>query len=128
MNSLQTADTAGIQDGDHLSVVAQPAKVQGAQHAFAMWCCGGDVVVTWGDPTYGGDSSSIQNELRNVLEVTANSGAFAALLADGSVVTWGDPESGGDSSAVRGHLRNVKHIQATVDAFAAILANGWVTT
>jgi hypothetical protein len=36
-----------------------------------------------------------------VQQVQATAGAFAAILADGSVVTWGDPHTGGDSSAVR---------------------------
>ena len=45
---IKSLHAAGIQDGDHLTV-AQPAKVKGARHAFAMWCCG-DGMVTWGNP------------------------------------------------------------------------------
>ena len=55
-------------------------------------------------------------------------GAFAAILADGSVVTWGDADWGGYSSAVRDQLRGVQQIQATGFAFAAILADGSVVT
>ena len=55
-------------------------------------------------------------------------GAFAAILADGSVVAWGDPERGGDCSAVQDQLRNVNQIQATESSFAAILADGSVVT
>ena len=55
-------------------------------------------------------------------------GAFAAILADGSVVTWGMPRHGGDCSAVQDQLRNVQQIQATNEAFAAILADGSVVT
>ena len=40
-------------------------------------------------------------------------GAFAAILADGSVVTWGDPGYGGDSSEVQDQLKGVQQIQAT---------------
>lgn len=47
-NPMDSLQIAGIQDGDHLTV-AQPAKVKGARHAFAMWCCG-DGMVTWGNP------------------------------------------------------------------------------
>ena len=43
--------------------------------------------------------------------LAATSGAFAAILGDGSVVAWGSSD-GGDSSAVQGQLKNVKRIQA----------------
>ena len=61
-------------------------------------------------------------------QVQATGGAFAALLADGSVVAWGDPRGGGDCSAVRDQLRNVEQIQATARSFAAILADGSVVS
>ena len=39
----------------------------------------------------GGDSTAVQNQLKNVQQVQATrGGAFAAILADGSVVTWAD--------------------------------------
>ena len=57
-----------------------------------------------GDPGTGGDSSSVRDQLRNVQEVQATGGAFAAILADGSIVAWGDPGTGGDSSAVRDQI------------------------
>jgi len=60
--------------------------------------------VTWGDPQRGGDSSKVQEQLRNVRQVQGTDFAFAAILADGSVVTWGHPEFGGDSSAVQEKL------------------------
>ena len=65
---------------------------------------------------------------RNVEQLQTSFGAFAAILADGSVVTWGDPESGGDSTAVQTRLKNVRKIHAPKDggAFAAILADGSV--
>ena len=58
----------------------------------------------------------------------ATNGAFAAILADGSVVTWGKPMSGGDSSEVQDQLKGVQQLQATRYAFAAILADGSVVT
>ena len=40
-----------------------------------------------------GDCSAVQDQLRNVQQIQATDmGAFAAILADGSVVAWGDPE------------------------------------
>ncbi|CAJ1341493.1 unnamed protein product [Effrenium voratum] len=73
--------------------------------------CG--TVVTWGDPESGGDSSQVQEQLRNVQHVQATAGAVAAILESAAVVTWGDPEDGGDSSQVQEQLRNVRHIQPT---------------
>ena len=64
-------------------------------------------VVTWGDPSSGGDSTAVQDQLRNVRQIQATVGAFNAILADGSVVTMGDRRYGGDSSAVRDLLANV---------------------
>ena len=69
------------------------------EQAFALFCPGGDRVVTWGAPRVGSDSSHVQDQLKSVQQVQATNGAFAAILADGSVVTWGNPSSGGDSSA-----------------------------
>ena len=61
-------------------------------------------------------------------QIHASSGAFAAILEDGSVVTWGDSGFGGHSSAVQDQLHGVQQIQATSGAFAAILADGSVVT
>ena len=44
-------------------------------------------VVTWGNDAYGGDSSAVQSQLKNVQQISAcRHGAFAAILDDGSVV------------------------------------------
>ena len=70
----------------------------------------------------------MQDQLRNVQQVHGTGGAFAAILADGSVVTWGNPHDGGDSSAVQDQLRNVQQVHGTNLAFVAILADGSVVT
>ena len=85
-------------------------------------------MVAWGDPDHGGDSYVVQDQLKHARQVQATAGAFAAILADGSVVTWGRPSYGGDSSAVRDQLKNVQQVQRTREAFAAILADGSVVT
>lgn len=66
--------------------------------AFAAILADGSVVtyVTWGDPDRGGDSSAVQDQLRNVQQVEATEQAFAAILANGSVVTWGHVFWGGN--------------------------------
>ena len=57
-------------------------------------------------------------------ETQANSHAFDAILADGSVVTWRLSRSGGGSSEVQDQLKGVEQVQGTFQAFAAVLADG----
>ena len=52
-----------------------------------------------GDADYGGDSSAVQDQLRNVQQIQANRFAFAAIRADGSVITWGYSRNGGDRTS-----------------------------
>ena len=98
---------AGLKDKDILTAVARQVKVAATNKAFALWCLGGDSVAAWGNRDSGGDSSSVQDQLKNVQQVQATYSAFAAILADGSVVTWGSRYSGGDSSSVQDQLRNL---------------------
>ena len=67
-------------------------------------------VVTWGSPHYGGDSTSVQEQLQKVERIYSTGLAFAALTVDGSVVTWGANHFGADSGAVQDQLTNVHHI------------------
>ena len=120
--SLQSA---GLEDGDNLTAIVIHPKIAATARALALFCSGGNRVVTWGDPGFGGD---IQDQLKGVQQIQATGGAFAAILADGLVVTWGIPGSGGDSSEVQDQLKGVQQIQATGSAFAAILADGSVVT
>ena len=115
-----------LQEGDVLSAIVQQANITATQGAFAVWCCGGDRIVTWGLAGFGGDSSSVRTQLENVQQLQATDSAFAALLADGSVVTWGRKDWGGDSSAVQDRLRSVQQLYATNYAFAALLTDGSV--
>ena len=68
----------------------------------------------------------MQKQLRNVQQIQATNGAFAAILQSGGFVTWGDPKIGGESTQVQKQLRNVQRIQAGFGAFAAILESGAV--
>ena len=119
---------AGLEDGDYLSAVILQPQLAATAGAFALWCCGGNTVITWGNADLGGDSSAVQDRLKNVQQIQATESSFAAMLADGSIVTWGDEHSGGDSSGVEDQLKNVQQIQATGGAFAAILADGSIVT
>ena len=87
-----------------------------------------DLWSSWGEADDGGDSSAVQDQLKNVQQIQASHQAFAAIRGDGSVVTWGLAECGGDSSAVQDQLRDVQQIQASDGAFAAVLGSGSVVT
>ena len=110
LDSLQSVDV--LQDGDSLCAIAQretSLQIASTERSFAAWCCGNDRVVTWGDPQFGGDTTSVQVKLKNVQQVHATKdGAFAAILAEGRVVTWGSPRFGGDSSLVQDKLKDVQ--------------------
>jgi alpha-tubulin suppressor-like RCC1 family protein len=83
-------------------------------------------VVTWGDSSAGGNSSSVASQLTSgVTQIFSTEGAFAALKSDGSVVTWG----GADSSSVASQLTSgVTQIFSTDRAFAALKSDGSVVT
>ena len=54
-------------------------------------------VISWGNSTKGGDSSSVSSHLTTVSKIYSNSSAFAAVKDNGSVVSWGNPDAGGTS-------------------------------
>ena len=101
LDPRESLQLSGLQDGDGIAAVAQQPKIAATRRAFALWCNGGNRIVTWGDQRRGGNSSTVQNQLRNVQHISGTFEAFAAILADGTVVTWGDPNHGGDSSKVQ---------------------------
>jgi hypothetical protein len=51
-------------------------------------------VIAWGNAGFGGSGPSI--EITNIVEVSANSGAYTARRADGSIITWGEAAAGGN--------------------------------
>eukprot|EP00435_Cladocopium_sp_Y103_P075213 s15_g55.t1 len=102
-------------------------QIRASDYAFAA-VLADQSVITWGHHSFGGNSSSVQDQLSNVLDVVSSQRAFAATKTDGSVVTWGDPNSGGDSSKVQHQLRRVQKVVSSYDAFAAILLDGSVVT
>ncbi|WP_297484139.1 hypothetical protein, partial [Sulfurimonas sp.] len=110
--------------------LSYPGKYPGMYsnpYAFAVLNDNG-TVVTWGDYRYGGDSSSVSDQLTDVKAIYSNSYAFAALKNDSTVVTWGDSNYGGDSSGVSDQLTDIKTIYSTYGAFAALKNDGSVVT
>ena len=73
--------------------------------------------MTWGDSSPGGDKCPVQEQLKDVQQIQASGGAFAAILGDGTVVSWGRATAGGDSSHVLQQLNHVRQIQASQGAF-----------
>ena len=77
--------------------IALPCKISSGmcsrfmplEHLLQSWQM--DLSLLGSNPDDGGDSSAVQDQLRNVQRVHATYLAFAAVLADGSVVTWGQP-------------------------------------
>jgi alpha-tubulin suppressor-like RCC1 family protein len=110
--------------------VAYPGRTSGEvrnSRAFAVLKANGSVV-TWGDASYGGDSSGVAVTLSSgVRQIFSTSSAFAALKADGSVVAWG--LSGGDIFKVKDKLQSgVTSIYSNDSAFAALKADGSIVT
>ena len=77
---------ATFQAGDCLTLQVGTVHRSGNAKCFAA-ILGDESVVTWGDAHSGGDSSSVQDQLKNMQQIE---GAFAAILGDGSFVTWGN--------------------------------------
>ena len=61
-------ESLGIQDGDTLTALALQIKLAATGSAFALWCCGGSTLVTWGDRDSGGDSSVVQDRIDGVIQ------------------------------------------------------------
>jgi len=92
-------------------------------------------VTTDGNKRDGGNSRSVQSQLKNVKIIFSTWYAFAALLNDGSVVAWGNSSVGGKILLSRQKccfswkkkcpdIKNVKMIFSTNGAFAALLNDG----
>ena len=67
LNPTDSLRLSGLQDGDCIAAVAQQPKIATSGSAFALWCVGGDRIVTWGEAHNGADSSTIRRELRSGL-------------------------------------------------------------
>jgi hypothetical protein len=104
-------------------------SVYSTEYAFAALKSDGSVV-TWGNSTYGGNSSSVAAIIiSGVTTIYSNPNAFAALKNDGSVVTWGRDIYGGDSSRVANSLSSgVIAVYSNSLAFAAMKSDGSVIT
>ena len=67
LDRAQTVTEAKLKNGDVLTLHVTPVQIKGttgSRDAFAA-LLGDGSVVTWGDADYGGDSSSVQDHLRD---------------------------------------------------------------
>ena len=108
LSLFSSIEKTKLHDGAQLTAIVGAVSVVATSYAFALWCVGGDQVVTWGHPCYGGDNREVLDQLRRVERVFASDSAFAAILSDGRVVTWGNPDCGGNSDSVQAELIDVQ--------------------
>eukprot|EP00435_Cladocopium_sp_Y103_P037690 s863_g10.t1 len=108
-------------------------KLAGSSAAFAAILSTGDVV-TWGKADFGGNSSQVQDQLRNVKEIIGKirNSAFTALGEDGQVLaTWGSSRCVASKEVLK-QLKlkkvKVKNIDCTALAWAAVSQDGEVFT
>ena len=59
-NLKESLQAAGVKDGERLTAVAQQVQVAASRRAFAVWCSGGNQVVSWGNHLFGGDCSVVK--------------------------------------------------------------------
>ena len=118
----QTADSFTL----HTSRV-QVQRASGCHSTFTA-LLGDGSALSWGYARAGGDSSAVQDQLKDVQQIQATKAAFAAIRGDGSVVTWRRDTFGDNSSAVQAQLKNVQQIHACGCALAAILGDGSVVS
>ena len=92
LDASATIKDIRLQHGDILTLHSSRVQIQASYKSFAA-ILGDGSVVTWGNASYGGDSSGVQDQLQNVQQIQVARGrfgdAFAAIRGDGSVVTWG---------------------------------------
>ena len=91
---------AKLQTGDVLTLQVGTVRIYGGSKCFTA-ILGDGSIVTWGDPSRRGTSSSAQHQLKNICQIQAANSAFAAIRGDGFVVTWGNASCGGDSSSAQ---------------------------
>ena len=70
-NPSEALWAAGLDDGDQLTAIVGQAKLAATESTFALWCCAGDGVVTWGYPQDQGPESAE--------ECAAGSGFFPCI-------------------------------------------------
>ena len=99
--------------------------------AFVAWRDQGNLVA-WGSPATGGNTGGTIPGLTDIIRVTANRYAFAAVRGNGTgnnqgaVIAWGEATSGGNLPAEIAGLTDIVEVTGSLSAFAARRATGQV--
>ena len=98
----------------------QVLQLRATSWAFAALKSDG-TVVSWGDPTCGGDIGGVRERLKSIRQLVASSDGFVALDRFGRAICWG-------ASLPRppAPLVEVKAVAAACHAFAALQKDGTV--
>ena len=67
----KTLEEAEIEDGECLTALVLQPQLAATNSAFALWCDGDSTIITWGTPGSGGDSSTVQDQLKGVQQIQA---------------------------------------------------------
>ena len=123
---LDPMEPLKLEDGACITAIALSVQIASTKQFFALWCQGGDGVLSWGGCRRGHGISgpSFHEAFRNVQEVATTDRDFAALLADGVLVIWGSYD--GDFK-VKHQLQDVKRVLAAGRIFVAIHSDGTCT-
>eukprot|EP00913_Durusdinium_trenchii_P017391 g16349.t1 len=129
--SLGQQEDFGLVGGDLLHATVRQARLVSTRQSYAFALMRGDgSVVSWGSRRLGGDSSRVQQELRDVEQIQASGGAFAAIRADGQVITWGDSSMGGKTGWLENAVRESQivhpYLHTPRGGFAALRMDGTV--
>jgi alpha-tubulin suppressor-like RCC1 family protein len=124
--SAQPVSTPTLQPSVNLpalrSILSSPTYRVRNGFAFAVLTSTG-AVITWGEATYGGDSSSVHVSLMSdVVEVVAGEAGYCAIKADGHLVTWGVNvvTTGVDQYAAIPYVLSAGSVVANEGAFAGV--------
>ncbi len=77
-------------------------------------------LLSWGNKEYGGDSSSVAEELHDIVSIKATGSAFSVIRKDGSVIAWGK-YGGRIPPRVKNRLQKVKKLVSNERAFVAMI-------
>lgn len=120
---IEGLETSDALDGSELKTISDAKKVVATYAHFAVLRDNG-TVSTWQGGYYTSDFESPSEPITNGVDISSNSGAFAALLDDGSVVSWGRPKAGG-TPPVELDLSNMAQIVGTLNAPGYVTNNGY---
>ena len=121
-NTAITIGRAAEGEGSTTHNLINVKKVYSAENSYAALHYDG-TVTTWGNTTYGGDSSNVNN-LVEIIDIFTTGYTYCALNEDNSIVaTWGHNSYGASITQSTsglfdmGDLTNIKNVYATEDQF-----------